>query len=66
MQDGRKTVHTYSQPDLIIAATAAHHRMTVVTRDPSQFLKASVPVLNPWNPAAPLIPPEPQSRHTPD
>ncbi len=41
--------HTFSQPDLIIAATAAHHGMTVVTRDRSLFDKARVPVVNPWD-----------------
>jgi predicted nucleic acid-binding protein len=46
--DGRKVGHTYSQPDLIIAATALHHGLTVVSRDTSHFKKARVPVLNPW------------------
>ena len=45
--DGRKAGHTYSQPDLIIAATALHHGLTVVTRDTADFEKARVPVLNP-------------------
>lgn len=48
MEDGRKTGHTYSHPDLLIAATALEHRLTVVTRDPSDFDKAGVPVFNPW------------------
>lgn len=48
VEDGRKTGHTYSQPDLIIAATALHHGLTVVTRDTSDFERAQVPVLNPW------------------
>jgi predicted nucleic acid-binding protein len=48
VEDGRKTGHTYSQPDLIIAATALHHGLTVVTRDTSDFKKARVPVLDPW------------------
>jgi len=48
MEDGRKTGHTYSQPDLIIAATALQHGFTVVTRDRSDFDMARVPVLNPW------------------
>ncbi len=48
LEDGRKTGHTFSQPDLIIAATAAHHGYTVVTRDRSQYDKAHVPVFNPW------------------
>jgi toxin FitB len=48
VEDGRKVGHTYSQPDLIIAASALHHGLTVVTRDVSDFQKARVPVLNPW------------------
>jgi len=48
VEDGRKSGHTYSQPDLIIAATALHHGLTVVTRDTSDFKKTRVPVLNPW------------------
>lgn len=49
IEEGRKTGHTFSQPDLIIAATAIHHGLTVVTRDRSQFDKAGVPVVNPWD-----------------
>lgn len=48
MEDGRKTGHTFSQPDLIIAATAMQHGLTVVTRDRSDYDKARVPVFNPW------------------
>lgn len=48
VDEGRKGGHTFSQPDLIIAATAAHHGLTVVTRDVSEFERAKVPVLNPW------------------
>jgi toxin FitB len=48
LEEGRKTGHTFSQPDLIIAATAVHHGLTVVTRDRSDFDKARVPVFNPW------------------
>lgn len=33
VEDGRKTGYTFSQPDLIIAATALHYDLTVVTRD---------------------------------
>jgi len=32
VEEGRKTGYTFSQPDLIIAATAIHHGHTVVTR----------------------------------
>lgn len=48
MEDGRKTGHTYSQPDLMIGAPALEHGLTVVTRDRSDFDKAGVPVFNPW------------------
>ncbi|MFN0100921.1 MAG: type II toxin-antitoxin system VapC family toxin [Bryobacteraceae bacterium] len=48
VEKGRKAGHTFSQPDLIIAATALHHGLTIVTRDRSDFEKAGVPVINPW------------------
>jgi predicted nucleic acid-binding protein len=53
MEEGRKTGHTYSQPDLIIAATALHHGFTVVTRDRDDFDKAGVSVINPWEETPP-------------
>jgi len=48
MESGRKIGHTYSHPDLMLAATALHYGLTVVTRDRSDFDKARVPVFNPW------------------
>jgi toxin FitB len=48
VEDGRKTGNTFSQPDLIIAATAIHQGLAVVTRDRSDYDKAHVPVINPW------------------
>jgi predicted nucleic acid-binding protein len=48
VEDGRKAGHTFSQPDLIIAATALHHGLTIVSRDTSDYEPANVPVLNPW------------------
>lgn len=48
VEDGRKSGHTFSQPDLIIAATGLHHGLTVVTRDASDYARARVPVFNPW------------------
>ena len=48
VEEGRKAGHTYSQPDLIIAATALVHDLTVVTRDTFEFERAQVPVFNPW------------------
>lgn len=49
VEDGRKTGYTFSQPDLMIAATAFHYGLTVVTRDQSDYDKARVPVVNPWD-----------------
>jgi predicted nucleic acid-binding protein len=48
VEDGRKTGHTFSQPDLIIAATALHYGLTIVSRDTTEYERAKVPVLNPW------------------
>ena len=53
VEEGRKAGHTYSQPDLFIAATALHHGFTVVTRDTAHYVKARVTVLNPWIDPAP-------------
>ena len=53
VEDGRKAGHTFSQPDLIIAATALHHGLTVVTRDTADYSRARVPVFNPWIGEAP-------------
>lgn len=49
VEEGRKTGHTFSQPDLIIAATALHHGLTVVTRDSGGYEKAGVSLVNPWH-----------------
>jgi hypothetical protein len=48
VEGGRKIGHTFSQPDLIIAATALHHGLTIISRDTSEYELANVPVLNPW------------------
>jgi len=48
VEDGRKAGHTFAQPDLLIAATALHHGLTIVTRDTSEYEQANVPVINPW------------------
>ena len=48
VEEGRKARHTFSQPDLIIAATALHHGLTVVTHDASDFEKARAPIVNQW------------------
>jgi len=48
VEDGRKAGHTFSQPDLFIAATALHHGLTVVSRDIDEYEMAHVPAFNPW------------------
>lgn len=55
VDDGRKAGHTFSEPDLLIAATAMHHGLTVVSRDTAEYERANVPLLNPWTvrPATP-------------
>jgi predicted nucleic acid-binding protein len=51
VEDGRnyKVGHTYSQPDLFIAATALHHGLTIVSRDAREFERARAPIVNPWD-----------------
>jgi len=48
VEQGRKTGHTFSQPDLIIAATALEHGLTIVTRNTADYQQARVAVVNPW------------------
>lgn len=48
IEAGRKRGHTFSHPDVLIAATAAQHGLTVVTRNTTEFVAAGVPTLNPW------------------
>ena len=52
VEDGRQAGHTFSQPDLIIAATTLQHGLTVVSRDTREYARARVPVLNPWTDTA--------------
>jgi hypothetical protein len=49
VEEGRKVGHTFSQPDLIIAATAHHHGLCVASRDTEQFLRAGCSIVNPWD-----------------
>lgn len=56
VDEGRKIGHTFSQPDLIIAAAAQIYDLTVVSRDVSDFEKARVAVFNPWVETAPRHP----------
>ena len=48
VEDGRKAGYTFSQPDLIIAATALHHGLTVVTRNVRDYEQVRARVFNPW------------------
>lgn len=49
LESGKRRGHTFGQFDLLIACIAAENGLIVVTRDPTHFLAASVPVLNPWD-----------------
>jgi toxin FitB len=46
---GQKRRHTFSQPDLFIAALAVVEDLVVVSRDISEFIAADVPVFDPWS-----------------
>ena len=48
LEGGRRRGHTFSQPDLFVAAIAALEELVVVSRDTSEFVAAAVPVLDPW------------------
>ena len=48
VEEGHKAGHTFSQPDLIIAATALCHGLTVLSRDTSDYVRARAPIVNPW------------------
>jgi len=48
IEKGRKAGHTFGEPDLLIAATALHHGLTVVSRNNSEYEAANVLVSNPW------------------
>jgi toxin FitB len=49
LEVGRKSGHTYSEPDLLIAALAVLADLIVVSRDTSEFIAAGVPVFDPWH-----------------
>jgi predicted nucleic acid-binding protein len=48
VEHGRSIRHSFSQPDLIIAASALRHGLTVVARNVHDFELAKVPVFNRW------------------
>jgi toxin FitB len=49
VEEGRKSGKTYSQPDLIIAATALHHGLTLATRNTADFTGLGLTLFNPWD-----------------
>ena len=48
LEAGRQRGHTYSEPDVLIAAAALVEQLIVASRDVREFVEAGVPVLNPW------------------
>ena len=48
VEDGRKVGHTFSQPDLLIAATGLNYGLTIVTRDTSDYARTRASLFNPW------------------
>ncbi len=48
VEDGRKAGKTFSQPDLIIAATAIEHELIFVTRNVKDFTGLPLTIVDPW------------------
>lgn len=48
VEEGRKRGHTYSQPDLFIAAAADLHGLCVATRNIGDFKDTGIALVNPW------------------
>lgn len=48
VEGGRKSGHAFPQPDLIIAATAMHHGLTIVSRDSGGYRGTGALLLDPW------------------
>ncbi len=48
LEAGRKAGHTFSEPDLLIAALAVLADLIVANRETSEFIAAGVPVFDPW------------------
>lgn len=47
VEAGRRVGHTFSQPDLILGATALHYGLTMMSRDTAAYVRAGVSVTNP-------------------
>jgi predicted nucleic acid-binding protein len=50
VETNRRKGHTFEQSDALLAATAVHHNLTVVTRDIKPFERSEVACLDPWQP----------------
>jgi toxin FitB len=48
LEVGQRRDHTFSQPDLFVAAIAAREELVVVSRDINEFIAAEVSVLDSW------------------
>ena len=46
VEEGRKAGHMFSQPDLMIAATALRRGLTILSRDTSEYERVRAPVVN--------------------
>jgi predicted nucleic acid-binding protein len=49
VHEGRKVGRTFPQPDLILAATALEHDLTLVTRNVRDFSAIPMRIFNPWD-----------------
>lgn len=49
LEAGRATGHTFSEPDLLVAALASLAEHIVVSRDTGEFVAAGVPVFDTWD-----------------
>jgi predicted nucleic acid-binding protein len=50
VEASRRKGYTFDQSDALLAATALHHDLVVLTRDISLFEQAEAACLNPWRP----------------
>lgn len=48
IEAGKKQGRTFPQPDLLLAATALEHGLTLVTRNTRHFQNLGLPLYNPW------------------
>lgn len=48
VREAKSTGKTLPVIDSLLAATALHYNLTVVSRNVSDFVRTKVPVLNPW------------------